>query len=128
MVESCMADSRSKEVGLSSMFDRRPNAYVSAAPANVSRHGRIDVAIFGVRGGVEQSRRRHDLPGLAVAALHDLHLKPRLLHFGAGGGGAYGFDRGDRALSDRSYRQETGAHRRAVHMHGAGAALRYAAT
>src|ERR1700692_2200579 len=74
------AVSRGKKLGLGSMLDRRPDAHVSAAPANVSGHGRVDVGIFGMRSGVEQCRRRHDLTGLAVAALDDLQVEPRLLH------------------------------------------------
>jgi len=45
----------------------------------------------------------------------------------AGRGGADALDGRDRALADRPHRQETGAYRHAVDMHGAGAALRYAA-
>src|SRR3984957_3897359 len=127
MLKSYMADSRGAELSLGSMFDRRADAHVGPAAANVSRHGRINVRIFGVRGGVEQRRRRHDLPGLAVAALDHLQIQPCLLHLRAGRGGADALDGRDRALADRPHRQETGAYRRAVDMHGAGAALRYAA-
>src|ERR1700691_4972872 len=78
MVEAYIAESPSTELGLSSMFDGRANAHIRAAPANVSRHGRINVGIFRMRGGVEQSRRRHDLPGLAVAALDHFQVQPGL--------------------------------------------------
>src|SRR3984957_10910912 len=74
---------RDEDSAAGSMFDRRADANVRAAPANISRHGRIDVGIVRMRGGVEQSRRRHDLAGLAVAALDHLHVEPRLLYFGA---------------------------------------------
>src|SRR5271165_2398866 len=113
---------------LCSMFDRLAYAHVGAAAADISRHGRIDIGIFRVRGAVEQGGCRHDLSGLAVAALDDLQVQPRLLYFGTGRGGAYAFDGGDCALSDRPHAQQTGAHRCAVHMHGAGAAQRHAAS
>src|ERR1700685_2311714 len=60
MVESSMAVSLSTELDLSGMFDGRSDAHIGAAPANVSRHGRINVGIFRMRSAVEQSRRRHD--------------------------------------------------------------------
>src|SRR6267142_515817 len=118
-----IAESRCTELDSCGMFDRRPDTHVGAAPANVSRHGRIDVGVLRMRGGVEQSRRGHDLPRLAVAALDHLQVQPRFLHFGAGHGGAYAFDRCDCALADRPDGQETGAYRGTVHMHGAGSAL-----
>src|SRR5579863_3863844 len=122
------AESSGKALCLRSIFDRRTDAHVSAAPANVARHGRIDVGIFGMRSGVEQSRCRHDLARLAVAALDHLQLEPCLLHFGPRAGRADALDGGDCALADRAHGQEAGAHRRTVHMHGAGTALRYPAS
>jgi hypothetical protein len=56
--------------------------------------------------------------------LDHLQIEPCLLHFGPHTGRADAFDGGDCALADRAHGQETGAHRRTVHMHGAGTALR----
>src|SRR5450759_3245730 len=100
-----MAVLRRTELTLRCLFDRRPDAHVGAASADVSRHGRIDVGIVGVGGGVEQSRRRHDLPGLTVSTLDDLQVEPVFLYFSARRRGAYAFNRGDRALADRADRQ-----------------------
>src|SRR5471030_3122155 len=69
MAEFCMALNPRQILGLRGLFDRRADAHVRAAAANVSSHGRIDVGILRVRSGVEQGRCRHDLSGLAVAAL-----------------------------------------------------------
>src|SRR5271156_2176090 len=122
-----MSESCGWQSGLGSMFDRRADAHVSAAPADVSRHGGVDIGILRMRRGVEQSRCRHDLPGLAVAALDHLQIQPCLLHFGAGRRGAHAFDGGDGSPADRAYCEEAGPYRRAIYMHGAGPALRYAA-
>src|SRR5277367_4338424 len=87
------------------MLDRLANAHVRAASADVSRHGRVDVGVAGMRGGVEQGRRGHDLSRLAVPALDDLQVEPGLLHFGAGRRGADSLDRRDGALADGSHGQ-----------------------
>src|ERR1700684_11760 len=90
-----VAESSGKALCLRSMFDRRTDAHVGPAPAEVAGHGRIDVGIFGMLSGVEQSRCRHDLPRLAVAALDHLQIEPGLLHFGSHAGRADAFDGGD---------------------------------
>src|SRR5262249_46658950 len=58
------------------MFDGVANPNIGPATADVSRHGGIDVGIFGVRNAVEQRRGGHDLTGLAVAALYDFQIEP----------------------------------------------------
>src|SRR5437763_7684087 len=102
--------------------DRRPDALIRAAAANVG-HGGIDVGVGGVRLLGEQRRRGHDLARLAVAALRHVFRDPRPLHrVGAVLGQA--FDRRDALVGDRGNGQHAGARGDALQMHGAGAALR----
>src|SRR5215469_3586180 len=61
-------------------MDRGPNALIRPAPANVTRHPVIDILVRRMRRRREQIKRLHDLPGLAVSALRDVYLGPRLLH------------------------------------------------
>src|SRR6516162_3265382 len=111
----------------SRLLDGGADAHVSAATADVSRHRSVDVGIVGVWRRSEQRGRRHDLPGLAVAALNDFEIEPGLLHLGARRGRADAFDGGDGAVLQRADRKNAGTHWLAVDMHGAGAALRDAA-
>src|SRR6266852_4160931 len=55
------------------------DALIGAAAANVAAHEIIDIGVrrFGLLG--EQGDRRHNLPGLAIAALRDVFRDPRLL-------------------------------------------------
>src|SRR5712691_2951745 len=46
------------------------DALIGAAAADVAGHRGIDVGIARLRRGGEQRRGRHDLPRLAIAALH----------------------------------------------------------
>src|SRR6201991_3909128 len=111
-----------------SVLDRSADALIGAASADISRHGGVDVVIRRLRRVLQERRRRHDLAGLAVAALHHLQLLPRLLQGCALRSLSDRLDRGDRALADAVDRGDTGPRRRAVDMHGAGAAQRLAAT
>src|SRR5579864_555516 len=54
---------------LCGMLDGVTNPDVGAAAADVACHGRIDVRVVRTGCGIQQRHRRHDLPGLAVAAL-----------------------------------------------------------
>src|SRR6266581_9432713 len=110
------------------VLDRSADALIRAATANIARHGGVDVVIRRLRRVLQQRRRRHDLAGLAVAALHHLQLQPRLLQGRALRRLADRLDRGDRTIADVVDRSLTGADRLAVEMHGAGAAKRLAAT
>src|SRR5262249_47371440 len=56
------------------------NPRVGAAAAEVAAERRVDVAVARIRLALQQRSRRHDLPGLAVAALHHVQLGPRTLH------------------------------------------------
>src|SRR6516225_2049395 len=105
-----------------SVLDRSADALIGAASADIARHGGVDVVIRRLRRVLQQRRRRHDLAGLAVAAPHHLQLQPRLLQGRALRRLADRLDRGDRALADAVDRGDAGPRRRAVDMHGAGAA------
>src|SRR5437867_10576760 len=105
---------------------RRPDALIRSAPADV-RHRVVDVLVGRLRLLPEQRRRRHDLPGLAVAALRDVERRPGLLH-GMRARGRQPLDRDDLVGGlHASNRQDARAHQLAVDVHGAGAALRDAA-
>src|SRR5882757_519600 len=75
--------------------DRRADAHIGGAAADVAAHGGVDVGVAGCVVGLEQGGGGHDLPGLAVAALHHVELLPGGLHRMADLVGADGFDRGD---------------------------------
>src|SRR4051812_35447739 len=61
-------------------MDRRPNALVSSAPADIPRHAIVNVSVRRMRFRGEQGNRLHNLSGLAVAALRNVDLLPGLLH------------------------------------------------
>jgi hypothetical protein len=98
-----------------------------AAAADIPRHRRVDVGVVGVGGGREQGGRRHDLSGLAIAALDHFQIEPGLLHLRADRRSANALDGGDGAVAHRADRQHAGAHRLAVDMHGTRSALGNAA-
>src|SRR5438876_11863832 len=82
------------------VLDGRADACIGATAANVARHRLIDIAVGG-RGVLRQQRGSgHDLAGLAVPALHDLEVEPRLLHLLADGCGADALDGRD-GMADR---------------------------
>src|SRR2546427_9276478 len=106
----------------SGLVHRRADALIGPAPADVG-HGIVDVPVGRSRLPRQERRRRHDLPGLAVAALRHIELRPGLLH-GVRAIGGQAFDRDDlvRGLH-ASDRQDARAHQLAVEVHRAGAAL-----
>ena len=57
------------------------DAHVGAASANIPGHRCVDIGIGRLWRLVQERRRGHDLPGLAITALNDLLVEPRLLHF-----------------------------------------------
>src|ERR1700730_8331704 len=61
------------------LLDGGTDARVGATAANIARHGTVDVGVGGMRVAGQQGGGRHDLAGLAIAALHDFRLEPRLL-------------------------------------------------
>src|SRR4030095_16246946 len=106
---------------------RLANAVMGAAAADVG-HGVVDVPIgrFGLL--LQEGRRGHDLAGLAVAALWHVDRRPGFLH-GVRAGGRQTFD-GDDLVGGlhTADREDAGAYELPVDVHGAGAALRDAAT
>lgn len=60
--------------------NRLANALVGAAAAKVHFHGNINITIGGHGVFSYESRRRHDLPRLTVAALRNVLSYPRLLN------------------------------------------------
>ena len=74
-------------------FDRLADAHIGAATADIPGHRGIDIGIVRLWRRGEQRRGRHDLAGLAIAALNDFEIEPGLLHFGAGFRRADAFDR-----------------------------------
>src|SRR5689334_5504722 len=112
---------------LRGVLDRGANTRVGPAAADVTRHRAVDVGVARMRVLREQRRRRHDLARLAVAALHDLEVEPRLLHLLAGRRFSNGLDGGDLLAGRRGYRCDARASRLAVEVHGAGPAQRHPA-
>src|SRR5258708_12491552 len=112
----------------SCLLDRSANTYIGSTTADISRHRGIDIGIIGIDYGGEQGRCSHDLARLAIAALDHFKIKPGLLHFRAGRRPTDAFDCGHAALPYPAHRHHARAHRLAVDVHGACAALRYAAT
>src|SRR5262245_59257176 len=64
----------------SRLFDGGADADIGHAAAQVTGHDGIDVLIGRGRKVVDERYRLHDLARLAVAALRDLKVGPRLLH------------------------------------------------
>src|SRR5215469_7117050 len=108
-------------------LDRLADTDIGAAAADVSCHRRVDVGVVRMRRVRKQRRRRHDLTGLAIAALNDFQIQPGLLDRGSRARSADALDRGDAAIADGADRQQTGAQRFALYVYGAGTALRDAA-
>src|SRR4029450_4369815 len=106
------------------LLNGRAAPLISAASADIARHGGVDVVIARLRRFLQQRRRRHDLAGLAVAALRHLQLQPRLLQGRALRRLADRLDRGDRTIADVVDRSLAGADRLAVEETRSGPAQR----
>src|SRR5262245_50482800 len=61
------------------LLDRRTDAGIRAAAADVARHRSVDIAIARLGVGYEQRACRHDLAGLAVPALRYVQCQPGCL-------------------------------------------------
>ena len=97
-----------------------------AATADIGDVG-VDVGVGRLRLVLEQRRHRHDHAALAIAALRHVVFEPGLLHLVQHAVLRQPFDGGDLPAVDRAQRHRARAHRDAVDMDGAGAALRDAA-
>src|SRR5258708_525005 len=109
------------------VLDGLADARIGAAAANVPRHRLVDIGIGGSRYLHEQRTGGHDLPGLTVAALHDLEIEPGLLDLLARRGVAAGLDGSDGMADGGAHRHHAGSPGDAIQVHGAGAAQRGAA-
>ena len=108
-------------------MDCGADARIGRAPADVAAHGLVDVGIFWFWILFQERRRRHDLAGLAIAALRNLQIDPGGLH-GFRRFAADAFDRSDVLTLHGGERRHAGACRLALDVYGAGAALRDAAS
>src|ERR1700690_47615 len=105
-------------------MNRRPNALIGAAAADISGHGRVDILVAGMLVVLEQRDGLHDQAGLAVAALGNAVLHPSLLH---GMQWRDAFNGGDFGAADLFHGSAAGADSRAILVHGAGSAEGHAA-
>src|ERR671931_1237494 len=103
--------------------NRSAYARVGAAATNV-RHCFVDVLVRGIRLFLEKRHGGEDLPALAIAALRHLIVDPRLLHGMQFPALDKPFDPDDAFACRAGNRERARAHRLAIHMHRAGAALR----
>src|SRR5450759_2085088 len=123
---SFMMRSRSRLDQRGGAMDRAAQADIGATAADTAEIG-VNVGIGRLGMFLEERRRRHDLSRLAVAALRHILGQPGLLHRMLAVG-RQAFDCGDGLADDVADLDTAGAHGLAVHMHGAGAAQRDAAT
>src|SRR2546425_4864113 len=100
---------------------------MSPAPAQVAGERLLEVGFTRVLPGGQEGGDLHDHAVDAVAALHGLLIDESLLHGMRTLWRAETFEREDLLRPDRRERHHAGAHRLAVEMHGAGAALGEAA-
>lgn len=112
--------------GVGGRLDGGFDSKVGAAPAQISSHGRVDILVLRLRGLCKQRSSGHQLTGLAIPALRDVVLDPRLLQWVVAGL-AESFNRCDGLIGDGRYRDTAGSDGRAVEVHCAGAAEALAA-
>src|SRR5262245_53456732 len=113
-------------LGLGSHVDRLAHLLEGAAAADVGDRG-VDVRVRGLGLLLQERRDRHDHARLAIAALRHVVVEPGLLHLVQLSALGEPFDRGDALAFDRAYRHRARARRLPIDVHGACAALRYAA-
>src|SRR5471032_67760 len=106
--------------------DGGADAVVGAAAADVAAHGVLDVGVAGIFIRVQQGGGAHQLARLAVAALRHVVRDPGLLQR-VRIVLRQRLDGGDLLAGDHRQRRLARADRRAVQMHGAGAAQGHAA-
>src|SRR6266446_9342177 len=107
---------------LRGVLDGFSNPKVGPTTADVSGHRIVDGGVVRMSIARQQGRRGHDLPGLAVAALHHLQIQPCPLDLPAGGGVADCFDRRDRPAAHAFDGRHARADRGSVQTDCAGAA------
>src|ERR1700730_9885079 len=82
-VMSCSADMAALLAYVGGDFNGSANPVIASAATDVPSHCAIDLAGAGSGSLSEQCARGHDLPGLAIAALHHIDLEPCLLQASA---------------------------------------------
>src|SRR5258706_2301114 len=108
-------------------MDRCTYAHVSRTATDIAVHRGIDVGIGGFGNFGEQRGGRHELAGLAIAALRDIQHCPGFLQrldFLV----RQAFDRRHLAAFELADRRDAGTPRQSVEVHRTGAALGDAAT
>src|ERR1700731_4163780 len=110
------------------MLDGFTDPSIGAAAADVAGHGFVDIGVVWFRIGCQERCCGHDLPGLAIATLHDFKIEPCPLNFSAGWSPTDRLNGGDLGVSNALDGRDAGANRIAVLMYGAGAAQRHTAT
>ena len=86
------------------VVDGCPYAHVGGAAAQIAAHRLVDLRVGGVGVAAQQGDRRHDLAGLAEAALRHVQFAPGVLHGLPNPVGADAFD-GDDAPAAHVQRQ-----------------------
>src|SRR6266404_362069 len=104
------------------VLDGFSNPQVGPTTADVPGHRIVDGRVVWMRVARQQSRRGHDLAGLAVAALHHLQIQPCPLDLAAGDRVADCFDRRDRPAAHAFDGRHARAGRGSVQMDRAGTA------
>src|SRR4029077_14765822 len=111
---------------LCGVVNRSADADISRAATEVAIHGRINVAVARPLDFLEQTRRTHDLPRLAITALRHIVVDPgsldRILL-----ASSQSLDGRDLAVANPGYRHRAGAQRLTVEKNRAGPALVHSA-
>src|SRR5882757_4289130 len=113
--------------GVRSSVDRLAHLLEGAAAADIG-DGVVDIVVGRLRVVLQQRRHRHDHAALAIAALRHVTGDPGQLHLVHHAVDGEALDGGDVLAGGFVDRDAAGAHRDAVDMDGAGAALCDAAT
>src|SRR4029077_3110339 len=106
--------------------NRRMNALIAAATAQIARHRGINLGVRGRWGFGKQGSGVHDLAGLAVVALRHAEIAPRDLH-GVIAAGVKALDRDYLFAGDLRHLNPAGTRCLAVDVHRTGATQRHAA-
>src|SRR5262245_5020759 len=108
-------------------MDRRAYLLERSAPTDIGDCV-VDVGVGWLRVFLQQSRDCHDHAALAVAALRHVEVDPGLLNLGQNAVLGEAFYGGDLLPDGIAGRDAARTNRRAVNVHGAGAALRDSAS
>src|SRR5260370_24326325 len=93
---------------LRSALDRFTDPHIGGAAAEVAAHRFLDVRVARPRNGFEQRDRAHDLPALAITALHNVLVDPGFLDGPADGILVAALAGDDSSLADERHPHEAG--------------------